>query len=180
MFWAILVPPLLCSCKTNINVGPITADCFLISISIGQCLTNVSTPSLTCCFVLFWVYRPTREFFIHMETSPLPVKDCKCWPMLGIHSHCAVRVLNSATPTVTRGIRLYCQALSSRTATTCFYHLRLSRLEFEHPTFRLRDQRSNPLRHRRRSNDWLLNLPEVFNTVVKVLVRVSSTESIIG
>ena len=33
--------------------------------------------------------------------------------------------------------------------TTCFYDLGLSRLGFEHPTFRLRGQRSNPLRHRR-------------------------------
>ena len=115
-----------------------------------------------------------------METSPLPVKDCKCWPMLGTHSHWAVRVLNSATTTVTRGIRLYCRAFSSGTATTCFYHLGLSRLEFEHPTFRLRYQRSNPLRHRRWSNDWLLNLPDVFNTVGKVLIRVSSTESFIN
>ena len=28
---------------------------------------------------LFWVYRPTREFFTHMETSPWPVKGCKCF-----------------------------------------------------------------------------------------------------
>ena len=32
--------------------------------------------SFVCLFV--WVfYRPTRQFFTHMETSPLPVKDCK-------------------------------------------------------------------------------------------------------
>ena len=28
-----------------------------------------------CLFV--WVFRPTREFFTHMETSPLPMKGCK-------------------------------------------------------------------------------------------------------
>ena len=28
-------------------------------------------------FVLFGAYRPTREFFTHMETSLLPVKGCK-------------------------------------------------------------------------------------------------------
>ena len=33
-------------------------------------------------FCLF-VFRPTRVFFSHMETSPLPVKDCKFLPMLG-------------------------------------------------------------------------------------------------
>ena len=33
----------------------------------------------------FGVFRPTREFFIHLETSPLPVKGCKFWPMLGTY-----------------------------------------------------------------------------------------------
>ena len=42
---------------------------------------------------LFGVYRPTREFFTHMETSPLPVKGCKFWPKLGTHGHWTVRVL---------------------------------------------------------------------------------------
>ena len=32
---------------------------------------------------LFGVYRPTREFFTQMETSPLPVKCCKPWPTPG-------------------------------------------------------------------------------------------------
>ena len=36
----------------------------------------------TCLFCLSWIFRPTREFFTHMETSPLPVKGCKFWPML--------------------------------------------------------------------------------------------------
>ena len=35
--------------------------------------------------------------------------------------------------------------------TTCFNDLGLSRLVFEHPTFRLRGERSNPRRHRRAS-----------------------------
>ena len=43
----------------------------------------------------------------------------------------------------------YCQAFSSGAVTTCFYDLGLSRLGFEHPTFRLRGQRSSLLRHRR-------------------------------
>ena len=34
---------------------------------------------------------------------------------------------------------------------TCFYNLGLPRLRFEHPLFRLRGERSNPLRHRRDS-----------------------------
>ena len=32
--------------------------------------------------------------------------------------------------------------------TSCFYDLGLSRVEFGHPTIRLRGERSNPLRHR--------------------------------
>ena len=46
-----------------------------------------------CLFCLFGVFRPTREFFTHMEKSPLPVKGCKFWPMLGTRGHWAVRVL---------------------------------------------------------------------------------------
>ena len=42
---------------------------------------------------LFKGYRYTREFFTHIETSPLPVKGFKFWPMLGSHGHWAVRVL---------------------------------------------------------------------------------------
>ena len=42
-----------------------------------------------------------------------------------------------------------CQALSSGTVTTCFYDLSLSNLGFEYPIFRLRGERSNPLRHLR-------------------------------
>ena len=47
---------------------------------------NFSNNLLVC---LFEVFRPTREFFTHMETSPLPVKGCKFWPMLGTHGHWA-------------------------------------------------------------------------------------------
>ena len=38
-------------------------------------------------FFLFGVYRPTPEFFTHMETSPFPVKGYKFRPMLGTYSH---------------------------------------------------------------------------------------------
>ena len=38
-------------------------------------------------FTEFVVYGPTRECFIPMEMSPLPLKRFKFWPMLGIHSH---------------------------------------------------------------------------------------------
>ena len=36
---------------------------------------------------LFGVFRPTREFFTHFGTSPLPVKGCKCLLMLGTFGH---------------------------------------------------------------------------------------------
>ena len=45
----------------------------------------------------------------------------------------------------------YCRAFSNGAVITCFYDLGLSRLPFEHRTFRLRGQRSNLLRHRRGS-----------------------------
>ena len=45
-------------------------------------------------------------------------------------------------------LHTYYRALSSGAVTTCFYDLGMSRLGFEHPTFRLRGQCSNPLRHR--------------------------------
>ena len=37
--------------------------------------------------LLFGVYRPTRELFTHMETSPLPFKGWEFLPMLGTHGH---------------------------------------------------------------------------------------------
>ena len=55
---------------------------------------------------LFGVYRPTQEFFTHMETSPFPVKDYKFWPMLGTHNNWAVKFLKRVTPTATRVYRL--------------------------------------------------------------------------
>ena len=42
-------------------------------------------PHTLYVYCLFRVYRPTREFFIHIEMSPLPVKGCTFWPMLVTH-----------------------------------------------------------------------------------------------
>ena len=81
-----------------------------------------------CLFVcmvvcMFGVFRPTREFLTHMETSSLPVKCCKFWPRHGTHSHWEVR----------------CH-------TNCYtgHPFIMSRLGFDHPTFR-RGERSNRL-----------------------------------
>ena len=49
------------------------------------------------------------------------------WPMLGYHGHWVVTAIERATTTVIRDIRV----------TTIFYDLGLSRLGFEHPTFRM-------------------------------------------
>ena len=79
-------------------------------------------------------------------------------------------VLKRATPTVTRGICLlwsspktrdihtYCRVFGSEAVTICLNDLGMSRLGFEHPTFRLRYQRSNPLRHDAIVNN--LNAPD--------------------
>ena len=48
-----------------------------------------------------------------------------------------------------RVIHTYCRAFGSGAVTTCFYEQGLSRLRFEHPTFRLRGERSKRMRHRR-------------------------------
>ena len=49
----------------------------------------------------------------------------------------------------TRDTQTCYRAFSGGAVTICFYDLGLSRLEFEHPTFRLLGQHSNRLRHRR-------------------------------
>ena len=46
-------------------------------------------------FVCFWVFHLTGELFTHMETWPLPLKDCKFWPMssegsLAFHIYCVM------------------------------------------------------------------------------------------
>ena len=62
---------------------------------------TLQNPHCSVAMSLFvWGFRPTRYFFIHMETSPMLVKGCKFWPMLGTSGHWAVRVLKRATPTV--------------------------------------------------------------------------------
>ena len=119
------------------------------------------------CFCLFGVYRLTREFFTRR-----PVKGCKFWPMLGTHALMAIEqwgffsvphllwhwayVYNGHL----RGpvILAYWRAFSSEAVTACFYDLGLFRLGFEHPNFRLRDQRSYPLHHRRGRNVVCISL----------------------
>ena len=63
---------------------------FHISLRLRGSLPNFALTMrhlicFVCSFVKGRVYRPTREFFTHMETSPLPMKGCKFWPMLCTH-----------------------------------------------------------------------------------------------
>ena len=36
----------------------------------------INSCTFVCLFVCLLVYRPTREFYTHKETSPLPAKGC--------------------------------------------------------------------------------------------------------
>ena len=102
---------------------------------------------------LFGVFRPTREFFTHMETSPLSLKGCKFWHMLdtygslACHTHCDT---GQSFIMVIFEDSWHSHLLpSSGAVTACFYDLSLSQLGFKHPNSRLRGEHSNPLRHRR-------------------------------
>ena len=113
-------------------------------------------------FCWFGIFRQTREFLTHMETSPLPVKGCIIWPMLGTYGHWAVRV--PSPHLLWHGAFIYNGQLQGPVTLTpnaeCLAVdlslpvITLSRLEFEHPTFRLQNERSNPLRHRRGLFKW--------------------------
>ena len=109
----------------------------------------------TCFFVCVEVFVPL-ENITHMKMSPVPVKDCKFWPMLGTYGHWAGKVLWHSTPSLTRGIRSYwsppmtrdthnyCRAFGSGTVTTCFDTFGLSRVGFEHLIFPLRGPTAPP------------------------------------
>ena len=137
-------------------------ETFVRSVEVVTIFRAASLSYLFVC--LYGVYSPTREFFFHMETSPLPVKGCIFWPMLGTNGHWAVRVPWHATPTVTQDIRFihwwsppthdthtYSRVLGSGAVTSCFKDVGLLQLGFEHPTFCLWGECFNRLRHRRGS-----------------------------
>ena len=82
---------------------------------------------------LYGVYRPTREFFTHLETSPLPMRAanfdlCSAlmaiaqWAFFAGHTYCDTRTHDSHT---------CCRAFGSEAFTTCFYDLGLSRSGIE-------------------------------------------------
>ena len=110
-----------------------------------------------CIFHLYVI------FFTHKQTSPLPVKGCKYWPLLDTHGLWEVRLLQRVTPTVTRGTLgnfrgplTFTSVVDNLTGEltqpglTCFHDLGLSRLGsvalgFEHWTFCLQEKRFNLL-----------------------------------
>ena len=110
---------------------------------------------------LFGVYHPTREFFTHMETSPLPVKGCKILPMLSTYAieqwvFFNVPHLQWNGPILYNGhLRrpviltpvAYCRAFGSGAVTTIFYDIGLSQpgIEPRSPTC---EATALPLRHR--------------------------------
>ena len=63
------------------------------SWNVKACSSSSSRKMKKMFVCLFGVYLPTREYFSHMQTSPLAVKGFKFWSMLGTHGHCAERVL---------------------------------------------------------------------------------------
>ena len=81
---------------------------------------------------------------------------------------------------MTRDTSTYCRSFSSGAVTTCFYHLGLSRLRFEHPTFRLRGQRCNPLRHLRGWKTESLYKVEVQEAILLVKIKLLWCDAIEG
>ena len=79
-----------CFVPKLVEIGPVLLE--KISKS-RQCIFTIFSylpleqKTTILVFVWFGVNRPTREFFTHMETSPLPVKGCKFCPMLSTHGH---------------------------------------------------------------------------------------------
>ena len=116
-----------------------------------------------CLFDCLVFVIPVYIFFTHMETSPLPMKD-ETFELRSALMGIEHWVFSRMPPTVKRDIRLkwsypstrdthtYCPGFGSWTVTTCLSDLRLSRLGFEHPTFRMRGELSNRLRYRRGFN----------------------------
>ena len=68
--------------QSNLNINQPIQD---IILTIRQNQKNYIWLHLIVC--LFRGFRPTREFFTHMETSSLSVKGCKVWPLLCTHGH---------------------------------------------------------------------------------------------
>ena len=125
---------------------------------LSICLSCVKHVFDTFFLCLFGVFRPTREFFTHFETSPWRAANFDlCSALIAIEQwgYLSVPFLLWHGASICNGhlrgsVRLI--PIAERLAvelliTTCLNDLDLSRLRFEHPTFGF-GERSNPLRHR--------------------------------
>ena len=129
--------------------------------------TNTDT-KIDWIVCLFGVYRSTREFILiwRRHHYRLRVANFNLCSVYRLYGHWTERVLY--TPTVTslkwssprtRDSHTYCREFGGGSITTCFNDIGMSRLGFEQPTFRLRDGRYKPLRHRRGQYiDWLIGV----------------------
>ena len=130
--------------------------CFSLEASKRKIRPYYIYSSFVCLFFrLFVIFRPIWEFFTHMETSQLLVKAANfdlCSALIAIEQWGFFSVphllWHGASSPRTRDTHTNWSAFCTGAVSTCFYDLGLSRLGFEHPTFSLRDARSNWLRHR--------------------------------
>ena len=87
------------------------------------------------------------------EGQPILTYARHLWPLstegsIACHTYCDTGHLFIMI--ISKGVwHFLCQSFGSWAVFTCLNDIRLSRLGFEHPTYRLRGERSNPLRHRR-------------------------------
>ena len=100
----------------------------------------------------FGDFHPIREFFIHMETSLLPVKGCKFWSMFGTLRHRVVRILGffSVPHLLWHGASVYNNYLSGlvtlinvHAAERLAVELRSVRAGIRNPTCCMRGERFN-------------------------------------
>ena len=82
----------------------LSINLFAYSYKKCVCIRNTKENILFDCKLFFY---PSREFFTHIETSPLPFKGWKFRTMLDAYSQWAVRFLKHATPTGTQNHPFY-------------------------------------------------------------------------
>ena len=121
-----------------------------VSLSWGTCTCKIYVSVILFVFcLLFWVYRPTWEFFTHREKSPVPVKGYKfftyawySWPLnsegsLVCHTYCDTGHPFIWSSPRSRDTHKCCWAFGSWIVNTCFNDLGMSQTRFEHPKFHM-------------------------------------------
>ena len=109
-------------------------------------LPTLKLIDLFVCFLA--VDRPTREFSTHMDYFTITGGGLRfltyarhSW-LLSSEGSLACHTYSDTgwSSPRTRDAHSYCREVSSRAVTTSFFDLGLSRLDFEHSTFRMRSQ----------------------------------------